>query len=84
MRYVLTADQEDLKGTESASLSTAMMLSHLLAVDLDRDHADDDEDPEELFMGIFPRWTVRASIDPSAPSDPHYLDGDNDGEECKT
>jgi hypothetical protein len=80
MRYVLTADQEDLKGTESASLSTAVMLSHVLAVDLDRDHADDDEDPEELFMGIFPRWTVRASID---PSDPHYLDGDDDGEDCE-
>jgi hypothetical protein len=78
MRYVLTADQEDLKGTESASLSTAMMLSHVLAVDLDRDH--DDEDPEELFMGIFPRWTVRASID---PSDPHYLDGDDNGEDCE-
>lgn len=39
--------------------------------------ADDDEDPEELFMVLFPRWTVRASID---PSDPHYLDGDDDGE----
>ena len=79
MRYVLTADQEDLKGTESASLSTAVMLSHVLAVDLDRDHADD-EDPEELFMGIFPRWTVRASID---PSDPHCLDGDDDREDCE-
>lgn len=33
MRYVLTADQEDLEGTESASLSTAVMLSHVLAVD---------------------------------------------------
>jgi hypothetical protein len=45
-----------------------------------RQGADDDEDPEELFMGLFPRWTVRASID---PSDPHYLDGDDDGEACE-
>jgi hypothetical protein len=80
MCYVLTADQEDLKGTESASLSTAVMLSHILAVDLDRDLAADYEDPEELFMGLFPRWTVRASID---PSDPHYQDGDDDGEDCE-
>ncbi len=56
------------------------MLSHLLDTDLDRDHADD-EDPEELFMGLFPRWTVRASID---PSDPHYLDVDDDREDCAT
>ena len=80
MRYVLTADQEDLKGTEYASLSTAMMLSHILAVDLDRDNADDDKDLEKLFIGLFPRWTVQASID---PSDPHYLDGDNDEEDCE-
>jgi hypothetical protein len=31
-------------------------------------------------MGLFPRWTVRASID---PSDPHYLDGDDAGEDRK-
>ena len=73
---VLTADQEDLKGTESASLSTAVMLSHIFAGDLDRDH----EDPEELFMGLCPRWTVQALID---PSDPHYQDEDDDGEDCE-
>lgn len=62
MRYVLTADGEDLKGTEPASPSTAVMLSHALAVELDRHHADDDEDSDELFMGLFPRWAVRTMV----------------------
>ena len=44
------------------------------------DSGADDEDPEELFMGLFPRWTVRASVD---TNDPHYLDENHDGEACE-
>lgn len=66
MRYVLAADREDLMGTEPASLSTAVMLSHALGVELDRHHADD-EDPEELFMGLFPSWAVRTMVGARLP-----------------
>lgn len=64
MRYVLTAPPEGLIGTEPASLSTAVMLSHAVGVELDRDHAveGEDEDPEELFMRLFPRWAVRMMV----------------------
>lgn len=64
MRYVLAADQEEATRTEPASLSTAVMLSHAIGVELDRDHAVEggNEDPEELFMGLFPRWAARTMI----------------------
>lgn len=61
IRYVLTAPEEDLVGTEPPSLSTAVMLSHAVGVHLDRDHAaSDDENLEELFMSLFPRWGMRS------------------------
>ncbi len=63
MRYVLTAPPEDLTGTEPVTLSTAMMLSHALGVDLDRHYAaGEDEDPEKAFMGLYPRWAVRTMV----------------------
>lgn len=63
MRYVLTASAEDLIGIEPASLSTAVMLSHALGVELNRHHAtSEDEDSEEAFMGLFPRWAVRTMV----------------------
>ena len=61
MRYVLTASADDLIGTGPAPLSAAVMLSHAIGVDLDRVsfEEEDPEDPEEAFMGAFPRWAHR-------------------------
>ena len=62
MRYVLTAPAEDLVGTEPAPLSAAVMLSHAVGVGLTRVAFEEDgsENPEEAFMGVFPRWAHRA------------------------